>query len=121
MTTTLALASILGSAGIGGALVALLKLRPERDSIIVNAAQGAVTIQTSLLHELREELAATSGRLDALDTETSKLRREGHSLRRDIGILEVENGRLKVENGELKVEVAELRGRLDQHDVTNGH
>lgn len=49
---------LLGAGGIAGAIVALLKVRPEAGQIVVDAAKGAVVIQSGVLEELRQERVA---------------------------------------------------------------
>lgn len=48
--------AILGSGGFGGALVALLKMPSDRNRVVVDAAQGAVVVQSNVITSLREEL-----------------------------------------------------------------
>lgn len=59
---TLAVAVIGATGGIGG-IVAFRKLRPEKDSIVVSAAQGALLVQTGLMDEMRQELARAQTRI----------------------------------------------------------
>ncbi len=41
--------------GFFGGLVALLRVRVDRDRIVVDAAQGAVVVQSSVIKDLQEE------------------------------------------------------------------
>ena len=49
---------VLGSGGVLGAFVALIKWRPENDqtSVLVKAAQGAVVVQSSVIDDLHAQL-----------------------------------------------------------------
>lgn len=46
---------IIGSGGLAGAVVALIKVRPEATRITVDAAEGAVVVQTGVITDLRNE------------------------------------------------------------------
>jgi hypothetical protein len=48
--------AVVGSGGFVGGLYALLKLRPEAGQITVEAAQGAIIVQTGVIETLRVEL-----------------------------------------------------------------
>lgn len=48
--------AILGSTGLVGGIVALLRVRPESGKLIVEAAEGAVVVQGGVITELRREL-----------------------------------------------------------------
>lgn len=65
---------ILGSGGLIGAVIALLKLRPEAGQIMVTTAQGVVIVQTGVIDSLRSELKRVSDELDELRTENANLR-----------------------------------------------
>lgn len=53
--TTL-LVALMGGGFLSGC-VALLKFKPERDVVVVSAAQGAVVVQSGVIDALQEELA----------------------------------------------------------------
>ena len=83
------LVAVIGSGGLVGGIVAFLKLRPERDSIVVTAAQGALLMQTGIADQLRADLAAAEQRVRAL---------EGRLSARDEQIADLEQ-RLRVAAG----------------------
>lgn len=49
-------AAILGGGGLGGTIVAFVKMRPEANRILVDAAEGAVVVQVKVIAELRTEI-----------------------------------------------------------------
>lgn len=49
--------AVLGSGGLIGGIVALAKVRPESGRMIVEAAEGAVVVQSGVITELRNDLA----------------------------------------------------------------
>lgn len=78
------IAAILG----GGGVTALLRSRPERARIIVDAAEGAVVVQTGVLANLREELRAAHAEIAELRGENEQLRGRVRRLEHDAGIAE---------------------------------
>jgi hypothetical protein len=62
--------SILGGGGIVGGLIALLKVRTEKDSIIVASATDTVEAQTVVLKNLQREIERQARTIDIL---TSKI------------------------------------------------
>jgi chromosome segregation ATPase len=100
----------LGSTGLAGAVVALLKLRPESTHILVNAAQGAVIVQTGVIDDLREQLIDTKAEITTLRGIVDGVR----DLRRDL-----EKCRDVITRGERNRERLELeRDRLREGLVT---
>lgn len=57
--------ALIGGGGLIGAVVALMKVRPENNAAVVTAAQGAVLIQTGLMEQLRSALEETRQELAA--------------------------------------------------------
>lgn len=49
--------AVLGSGGLIGGIVALMRVRPESGRMIVEAAEGAVVVQSGVITELRTDLA----------------------------------------------------------------
>lgn len=90
--------AVLGGGGLIGAVVALLKLKPEAGQITVVAAQGALVVQTGVIEQLREENERLRARLDAIETELAK-----------SGNLALDNYRLRQRVTELEREVKELK------------
>ena len=54
-TLTLVVAAI-GSGGVGAGIVALIKVKPERDKLVIDAAQGAVVVQSGVIENLQREI-----------------------------------------------------------------
>jgi hypothetical protein len=69
MTPDLAVALVVALFG-GGGIIALLKLRGENSRIVVDAAQGAVIVQSSVIEDLRQQVAGQGGRIKALEDRT---------------------------------------------------
>lgn len=91
------LAVITGLFGIfgGGTVVALLRINVDKHKIVVEAAQGAVIVQTGVIDNLNNELTRVREDLDEVETrarncekETQKLRRENRELRHRVEVLE---------------------------------
>ena len=53
---TAAVAAIIGLFG-GGGLVALLRMPADRGKVVIDAAQGAVVVQSGVIDALQEEIA----------------------------------------------------------------
>jgi cysteine synthase len=69
--------ALVGSSGIIGGIGMFLKLRPERDSLVVSTAQAALAMQTGITDNLRSELERATERLariDELETELARCR-----------------------------------------------
>lgn len=91
-------ALIVGAGGSGG-VAAFLKLKPERGRIVIDAAQGAVIVQTGVIESMQAEL----NRLQAAQVEQ---RAENAGLRAEV--TELRSGR-DAEVAQLRAEVARLR------------
>jgi capsule polysaccharide export protein KpsE/RkpR len=83
--------AVLGAGGLVGAIVALVKLRPESGQIVVTAAQGALIVQTGVIDTLQRETARQQARIDAVQIENNQLRvriaaleTELHNLRDEV-------------------------------------
>lgn len=106
--------SVLGSGG----LAALLRWYTDRDAarteptkIIVDAAQGAVVVQSGVLADLRHELSDTQERLETASAEITQLRSqmaEITQLRAQVRVLEDSNRSLKADNDRLRSRVKHL-------------
>ena len=66
--------TILSAGGLAGAVVALLKLRPESGAIVVTAAQGALIVQSGVIDALQEENKRLRDRVGALEAQLAVLR-----------------------------------------------
>lgn len=51
------LVGVIGSGGLIGGFIALRKIKPEIVSLSVNAAEGAVVVQTKVITTLEKEIA----------------------------------------------------------------
>jgi len=95
------------STGVGGALVAFLRLRKEGPKIIVEAAQGAVVVQSGVIDDLREQIDSLRTRLSEADA----LQRRVRELERREEELTVENTRLRSQVSNLQARIVQLEGR----------
>lgn len=109
MSAIVIIAAVFGSAGVAGAIVALFKVRPERESIIVHAAQAAVTVQSGLLDDIRAELTRQEERMQRMEVE---LRAEITALYARLGETTRDRDRLVVENGDLRRRIAALEAQV---------
>lgn len=98
--------------GMLGAVVALLKLRPEREAIIVKAAEGAVIVQSGVIDELQEQLADCRREIADLRgqeaAQIAELRRQLHEVYDQRDTARAERDELRAERDELKRRVGEL-------------
>lgn len=103
ITSTVVTASVTLLVGLfgGGGLVALLKVSADRGKIVVEAAQGAVIVQTSVIDDLHAELARVKSEM-VVEREQRRLERV--EFQGALAALQVENTSLRlrvsaVENG----------------------
>lgn len=121
------IAVILVVGGSGG-IVAWFRLRSQNSKILVDAAQGAVVVQTTVIDNLRQELETQKRRATeseaTLSAEIAELRThlaELNSLRTRVRELEHQNEILKAENTMLQSQVKALSKMVhDQEDRANG-
>lgn len=97
-------AVVLGGGGIGGAIVALLKVRPEAGQIAVTASQGALIVQSGVIDTLQEENTQLRARLEDLESKVAMM----VDLRMQVISLKAENTRLKGRVTELERRLVEL-------------
>ncbi len=88
----------------GTGFVAWRRLRTEGPKIIIEAAQGAVIVQSGVIEDLRDQIADLRLRLD----DALKLQARVRQLEQSEEELQVENTRLKSEVRRLKERVTEL-------------
>lgn len=98
------LIALIGSGGLVGGIVAFMKLRPEKDAMVVSAANVALTMQTGIVQTLREELERATARLEECEAELSQGRSRRRELHRQLGDA---LGRAAL----LERELAQLRGQ----------
>lgn len=95
------IAAILGAGGLGGFIVALLKIRPEAGQFAVEASEGALIVQTGVIKTLREENKRLADRLTELERHVG-----------DVGLLQIRMERLEAERDQLRQENQKLRDRV---------
>lgn len=111
-TTVQLVTAVIGAGGLLTGIVAFLKLRPENDSVVVTAAQGALLVQSGVVDELKEELGRAKQMNIDQGTEIIELRREVREMRRDLRAVTDERDALRTENTALRLRVDDLEGRL---------
>ncbi len=103
---------ILGGGFVGG-IVALVKLKPEGDQILISSAKDVVVIQKGLLDAMEERLAAMEARFDTQARSSAaalaECHRERDDLRSELVAERVNSAELRVRIEALEAEVAELR------------
>ena len=105
-----------------GGVIALIKVRPEAretenraSSIIVNSAQGAVLVQSTVIEDLREQLASQSKQIDLLESKVSEmaaLTTRINELEKELVSEKIIRAHVEVERGKLMLQVFELEARL---------
>lgn len=93
---TLVTSIVTGLVGLfgGGGLVALLRVNADKGKIVVEAAQGAVIVQTGVIDDLQEELARVKAELAE-----ERRARAADQARHEREIAELRARLLRVENG----------------------
>jgi hypothetical protein len=69
----------------GGTIVALLRVNADKGKVVIEAAQGAVIVQTSVIDDLQAELQRVKGELAALRVENADLLRRIAAVERNGG------------------------------------
>lgn len=103
ITGTLVTAAVTLLVGLfgGGTLVALFRVNADRGKVVIEAAQGAVIVQTGVIEALQEEL--------------NRLKEERVTDRKEITRLLAEVGRLRAEVA-ARPSRADRRGDVDRGD-----
>lgn len=70
---------------VAGALVTVLRLRPDRDALIITQAQGAGKMYNDLVKTLHSEIERLRVEVAALRVEVDRLRVENEGLRERFG------------------------------------
>lgn len=98
--------ALVSAGGIFGGIVALLRVRPESGKLVVEAAEGAVIVQSGVIESLREELGELSERLDTAreDLDAELERRERCETRLDECDVVLDELRRRLERAEAAVE-----------------
>lgn len=82
VTTVVAL--IVGLFG-GGTVVALLRIDVDKGKVVIEAAQGAVIVQSSVIDDLQAELARVQAEMATLRAENAQLRARVATIERNGG------------------------------------
>jgi cell shape-determining protein MreC len=107
---TAVVALIIGVCG-GGGLAALLRIRADRGKVVIEAAQGAVIVQTSVIEDLHTELARVKADVATLRSEATDRGQEMARLRaenNDLRALRTELEQLREENVRLRARVTAI-------------
>lgn len=107
------LVSVLLGGGFIGGIVALVKLKPEGDQILVSSAKDVVLIQKGALEDLREQMRELEARFDAQIKTAARAVAECHAEREELKAERDEERKVNIELRRrievLEAEVAELR------------
>ena len=112
--------ALIGTGGIGGAIVAFLKVRPEAGQIAVTASQGALVVQTGVIDTLNKENVNLRNRLENLESKVGML----GDLKERIEVLEDEKDELRRKNEKLRKRIVILENKLKELGAEvppNGH
>lgn len=115
-TSTAITGTLLALAGVVGAIIAVFKLSPERQSIFITTAQGAVIVQSGVIDDLREELERLRGRIAAcekIEASLAALRERIDAIQQKLTATELERDAVKRENERLKERVAHLESEVE--------
>lgn len=104
--------AIVGAGGAVGAIYGLLKLRPERESIIVTAARGAVVIQETVLDDVRAELDRLGRRVDEYKADVERYRQRVAALEHELLETRAELVQTRAQRDAALAAAAEMRARM---------
>jgi peptidoglycan hydrolase CwlO-like protein len=96
----------------GGGVAALIRTRSEGPKILVDAAAGAVVVQSGVIESLKDDLHDARAEIAELRAHMAEI----NGLRSRVRELEHRNDVLEAENTELKSEIETLKKRFN----TNG-
>jgi chromosome segregation ATPase len=103
VTTTniiIAIVSVLGGGGLVGAIVTAFKLKPEKNRLVVDAAEGAVIVQTGVIKSLHDEL--------------SRVRQEAKN---EVARAQQESAALRAENQQIRDILTKEKEKREQLEV----
>jgi capsule polysaccharide export protein KpsE/RkpR len=103
-------AVIAAGGGLGG-IAALVRSRPESGKILIDAAQGAVIVQSAVLGQLKAELAVAQEQIAQLRADMGELA----PLRTNVRALEHDNEMLRSENARLGERVRQLEASFPRN------
>lgn len=72
-TSAAVIIALLGGTGIAGFLTTLLKWKPEATSVLIDAAEGAVIVQSGVIEDLNHQLEALRAQVASLQDEVHTL------------------------------------------------
>ncbi len=109
--------ALVGTGGILGGIVAILKVRPESGQIAVTASQGALVVQTGVIENLKKEIDRANAkvewmlnRMEALEAEAAKV----DQLHARVAQVEEDNKRLRNERDKLRKRVVHLEREVER-------
>lgn len=108
--------AIVGAGGLGGLIVALLKVRPEAGQIVVTAAQGAVIVQEKTLERLDHDMDDLRARMKDIEEELEKCEQGRDKDHRQIQRLIDQNHTLDRERRAALETVVELETEINGGD-----
>lgn len=73
MNTGQVIVAVLGGSGVIGAILSFFKLGKERDKLVVDAAQGLVTMSSAFAQQLKNDNAELRDRIDAQEEQLKAL------------------------------------------------
>jgi outer membrane murein-binding lipoprotein Lpp len=88
----------------GGGIAALIRAKPETNKLIIDAAQGAVLIQTGVLDEMKAQNAELKTQITELKAQVQELTQ----IQKQITYLEGINHAIVKENDILKTRIDQL-------------
>lgn len=99
--------------GFIGSIVALLKLKPEGDQILISSAKDVVVIQAGALDEMRRQIEEMRQRFETQASESAQAIADCHAereeLRHERDAERANNRDLRARIEALEAEVADLR------------
>lgn len=104
------LVGLLTAVAGGGGITALILSGRTGSKILVDAAQGAVVVQTGVIDDLREQLADARKEIAELRGHMAEV----SALRRKLAVAEQDNAVLKDRQRQLEQENEELRARVSR-------
>jgi hypothetical protein len=109
LDVTSVIVALVGGGFVTG-FVALLKFKPEKDAIVVTAAQGALVVQTGVMDALQEELDRARADSSALRAEIAAVRKEFAA---EVARIRVELDTMRGERDSYRDRVRELERTLE--------